>query len=264
MYYAALDATGSRHGHRQPVAAHVLRDGGRPAASGADAHADSHPRAGSGRHARRMSLKLERVHRLGRDQVVLRGDKLRVRGSVSPFVPGQRVTVRLYKGRSKLAAKSVLVKPAGANGAFLVSLKPRTGRLTVRASHRATPQQATFVAKPARVIGITPHASLGDRGPTVRLLQAASPTSATRSRAPAGSTRRPRAPSSPTARSGAGAGSGSPRATSIRGLLARRGAFKARYPGHGKHVEADLSRQVLVLLRGRKVDRIYSTSSGAA
>ena len=33
---------------------------------------------------------------------------------------------------------------------------------------------------------------------------------------------------------------------------------------HGKHVEADLSRQVLVLLRGGKVDRIYTTSSGKA
>jgi hypothetical protein len=50
----------------------------------------------------------------------------------------------------------------------------------------------------------------------------------------------------------------------IRGLLARRGAFKVRYPSHGKHVEADLSRQVLVLIRGRKVDRIYNTSSGKA
>ena len=118
-----------------------------------------------------MSLKLERVHRLGHDQVVLRGDKLRVRGTVAPFVAGQRVTVRLYKGRSKLAAKSVLVKPAGPNGTFLVSLKPGKGRLTVRASHRATPQQVTFIAKAKRVIGVTPFAAPGSSGPAVRLLQ---------------------------------------------------------------------------------------------
>ena len=36
----------------------------------------------------------------------------------------------------------------------------------------------------------------------------------------------------------------------FRGLLAGKGTFKAKYPCHGKHVEADLSRQVLALLRG--------------
>ena len=50
----------------------------------------------------------------------------------------------------------------------------------------------------------------------------------------------------------------------VRGLLARRGSFKARHPEHGKHVEVDLSRQVLALLRGGRVDRVYSVSSGKA
>ena len=50
----------------------------------------------------------------------------------------------------------------------------------------------------------------------------------------------------------------------VRGLLARRGSFKPKYPGHGKHVEVDLSRQVMALIRGRRVDRIYGVSSGKA
>ena len=50
----------------------------------------------------------------------------------------------------------------------------------------------------------------------------------------------------------------------VRGLLARRGSFKPKYPKHGKHVEVDLSRQVMVLMRGRRVDRIYGVSSGKA
>jgi lipoprotein-anchoring transpeptidase ErfK/SrfK len=41
------------------------------------------------------------------------------------------------------------------------------------------------------------------------------------------------------------------------------GYFKVRYPGHGKHIEADLSKQVMALMRGRKVERIYPVSSGA-
>jgi lipoprotein-anchoring transpeptidase ErfK/SrfK len=48
----------------------------------------------------------------------------------------------------------------------------------------------------------------------------------------------------------------------LRGLLAGRGTFKAKHPEHGKHVEADLSRQVLVLLNGARVHRIYTVSSG--
>jgi L,D-transpeptidase catalytic domain len=211
-----------------------------------------------------MSLKLERTHRLGRDRVVLRGHKLRVRGTVTPFVPGQRVTVRLYKGRSKLAAKSVLVKPAGPNGGFLVSLKPGQGRLTVKASHRATPQQVTFAAKAKRVIGVTPRASLGQSGPAVRLLQSRLANlryAVSRSgRFDDSTSRAVIAYRKIRGWSRIGVAS----SDVFRGLLAGKGAFKPRYPSHGKHVEADLSRQVMALMRGRRVDRIYTISSGKA
>jgi len=40
------------------------------------------------------------------------------------------------------------------------------------------------------------------------------------------------------------------------------GRFKVRYPKQGEHVEADLSLQVLALIRGSKVERIYPISSG--
>jgi peptidoglycan hydrolase-like protein with peptidoglycan-binding domain len=40
------------------------------------------------------------------------------------------------------------------------------------------------------------------------------------------------------------------------------GRFKVRHPDHGKHVEANLSLQVLALIRGSKVERIYPISSG--
>jgi lipoprotein-anchoring transpeptidase ErfK/SrfK len=49
----------------------------------------------------------------------------------------------------------------------------------------------------------------------------------------------------------------------VRGVLAGRGRFRVRHPRDGRHVEADLSRQVLALIDGRKVRRIYHTSSGA-
>ena len=46
--------------------------------------------------------------------------------------------------------------------------------------------------------------------------------------------------------------------------LARgKGGFKLKHPGAGKHVEADLSRQVMVLAKDGEVDEIYTISSGA-
>ena len=49
----------------------------------------------------------------------------------------------------------------------------------------------------------------------------------------------------------------------LRKVFRSSGTFKVRYPKHGKHVEADLSRQVLALIRGAKVQRIYPISSGS-
>ena len=50
----------------------------------------------------------------------------------------------------------------------------------------------------------------------------------------------------------------------IFGLLQRRaGAFRVRYPGDGRHVEADLARQVLAEIEpGGRVRQIYTMSSG--
>ena len=212
-----------------------------------------------------MSLKLERTHRLGHDRVVLRSDKLRVRGTVSPFVAGQRVTVRLTRGKKKLRTKSVRVRPAGPNGAFLVSFRPAEGRMTVRAAHKATAQQAGFAARPVRVTGIADHAGPGARGATVRLLQrrlAGLHYVVSRSgRFDAATSRAVIAYRK--VRGWSRIGVASPGV--IRGLLARRGRFKVRFPRHGKHVEADLSRQVMALIgRGGKVQRIYTVSSGKA
>ncbi len=43
-----------------------------------------------------------------------------------------------------------------------------------------------------------------------------------------------------------------------------KGAYKLKYPSAGKHVEADLSRQVLVLAQNGKPWRVYHTSSGTS
>src|SRR5215210_4435813 len=69
-----------------------------------------------------MSIKVENALRAGHDDVALRGDRVRIRGTVTPFVPGQRVVVRLYRGRAKVAARAAAVQPVPGrpNGAFVV------------------------------------------------------------------------------------------------------------------------------------------------
>src|SRR4051794_27549538 len=120
-----------------------------------------------------MSIKLERVVHAGHDDVALRGDRVNVRGTVAPYVAGQTVRVRVYRGGKRVATKAAAVQPvAGStNGGFVVSLRPPTGCLTVRASHRATAAQASMAAKARRVMVLVPRAAPGARGPIVRLLQ---------------------------------------------------------------------------------------------
>jgi len=48
----------------------------------------------------------------------------------------------------------------------------------------------------------------------------------------------------------------------VKRVLAGRGAYRVRHPGAGEHVEASLSKQVLVFARGGKPFAVYPVSSG--
>lgn len=50
----------------------------------------------------------------------------------------------------------------------------------------------------------------------------------------------------------------------VRRLVQGKGTFKLKHPKAGHHIEIDLSRQVMALADGRKVERIYHVSTGAA
>jgi hypothetical protein len=211
-----------------------------------------------------LALTLEKVG--GRNAAVLAGSRFRVRGTVTPFVAGQQVVVRFYRGERKLASRKVAVNPVagGARGQFVLGFaSKRPGRIVVRASHRATPEQGTMVAKGQGVDVLPLRAAPGSRGLAVRLLQ-----------------RRLGALGYVVGRAGTFDGrtaravlafrkvTGMARTTQasadVFGALARgKGRYKLRYPDHGRHIEADLSRQVIVLANGGKVERIYPTSSGA-
>lgn len=184
-----------------------------------------------------------------------------MRGTVRPFRPGQRVTVRVHRGKGKVARRSVEVRQVGTKdrGTFASTFRTGgTGRLVVRAVHAATPELATLRsgAVALRVVGAS-------GGPAVRLLQ----TGLDRlgyavSRSGRFDAATGRAVMAYRKVNGLRRTS-SPSKAILARVLRGRGAFRAKYPKAGRHLEADLSRQVLALLDGGRVVRTYSTSSGA-
>jgi peptidoglycan hydrolase-like protein with peptidoglycan-binding domain len=237
-----------------------------PAASGQEPSTPAPPPAPPPPQvAGQMKLTPERVG--GRSATVFAGATWRVRGVVEPYVPGQRVTVRFYRGRSKIKVKQVDVLPSatGQAGYFLVSFRTsKPGRVTVRASHRATPELGALTAHSRTVNVVALRAGYGSRGALVRQLQ-----------------RRLKAKRFVVAVTGvyddrtARAVMAFRKLSGLRRLptanrevfrrLARgAGTFRVRFPSHGRHVEASLGKQVLALIgRGGRVERIYPTSSGA-
>jgi hypothetical protein len=193
--------------------------------------------------------------------VALSKSKLRVAGRLTPAKKGETVVVRIYRGRRKLATKAVKV---GADGAFRLNLKlGGSASVVVRASHRATPALGTAVSK-ARKVDVLPRSvGPGARRTAIRLLQ----RHLARRGYVVGSRgsydgRTARAVLAFRKVSGLSRTSSADRSV-MRRLVRGGGRFKVRYPNHGKHIEADLSRQVIALIRGRKVERIYPTSSGS-
>jgi peptidoglycan hydrolase-like protein with peptidoglycan-binding domain len=210
-----------------------------------------------------LSLTLEKVN--GRSAAVLKGQRFRVRGTVRPYVAGQKVVVRFYRGDKKLASKSVTVKgkEGAASGSFVLGYTAKkAGHVTVRASHRATAALATMVAKGRGVDVLPLHASQGSKGLAVRLLQS-------KLKSLGYVTGQKGLYDGRTARAVLAFRKVTGMARTMyasedvfRKLAHGAGAYRVRFPKQGHHVEADLSLQVLALINGSKVERIYPISSG--
>jgi peptidoglycan hydrolase-like protein with peptidoglycan-binding domain len=215
--------------------------------------------------APKLSITTEQVNVSGGRASVLTGQQWRVRVVLKPFVAGQTAVVRFYRDGRKVRAAQLPLAPSptgqSAFGTFsYTSAKP--GRILIKATHFATPQLPTIKAKVVGVAVVRPSARPGSRGPVVRRLQG--------QLAKLGYVvGRPGLFDSRTARAVLAFRkvTGMARTTIASSDVFRRlarggGVFRVRFPSHGKHVEADLSRQVIALIRGSKVERIYPVSSG--
>jgi peptidoglycan hydrolase-like protein with peptidoglycan-binding domain len=193
------------------------------------------------------------------------GERIVVRGIMVPYVVGQKVALSIYRKGRRVLSRRLGVSDVG-NGAgqfHFAYASPHTGLVSVRAGHAATPQLDSFVAKQVSVRYEGSTFGIAARGPAVRALQDdlaglryAVPVNGYFDQATA------RAVLAFRKIAGLERVEGGVNARIFQ-LLQRTGGFHVRYPGDGNHVEADLSRQVLVEVeRGGRVRRIYTMSSG--
>ncbi len=193
-----------------------------------------------------------------------KGQRVRVRGRVRPYVAGQYVRIDLRRGGKTLATKVRRIRRARGNrGRFVVRFIVRAkGGHVVRARHRASARQRAFSAK-ERVRVLDNTAGLGSRGIRVLLLQRGLRRLGYGGVAVNGrfDPRTARAVLAFRKVNGLGRRTFANRFVFKR-VFERRGTFRLKYPKAGKHVEADLSRQVLVLAKAGRARRIYHMSSG--
>jgi hypothetical protein len=187
-----------------------------------------------------------------------------VRGTIAPYVAGQRVEVTFYLNGHELMTRNVAVKHGGGDfGTFTTSVVVREdGKYAVSAQHEANSQQGadSTVRKSWKVR--YPALHQGECNKVVKGFKQA------------------------LAKMGYVSGGGScfngrlgrevlayrkvnnmdrnqkASATVVKGAYAGKGGYHVKYPQAGEHAEVPLSKQVLVLTKGDKPFAIYPVSTG--
>jgi hypothetical protein len=189
-------------------------------------------------------------------------------GYVRPFVPDQEVRVWVAKANNEVVAKHQTIRrvPGKDQGSFKIRSKRliEDGAYRIRASKEASPNQEGFQAE-SKKVGISyPDLDPGMKNNDVNLFNALLSDQAyyTSNGSSYGS-------STSRAVLAFRKVNGMPRTFNatpaiFRSLANGNGGFKLKYPNAGKHVEADLSRQVMVLADNGKAKHIFHISSGAA
>jgi peptidoglycan hydrolase-like protein with peptidoglycan-binding domain len=221
------------------------------------------PAPGGGVPGGKLTLTLQHVG--GKPLFALLHQRIVVRGVVSPYVAGQQAQVSFYRDGRKVLVKTASIRAVG-NGAgqFHMSFASSDGGLVeARADHSATAAQGSFGARSPRVRYVSDAIGPGASGQSVRLLQSelaglhvAVPLSGVFEE---GTARALVAYRKMTNLARVGLAGRRVFAKLARG----QGAFHVRYRGDGRHVEANLAKQVLAEIEaGGRVHAIYPISSG--
>ena len=201
----------------------------------------------------------------GRTRYVAKGQRILVHGAVEPYVEGERYVVELRRRGRVVASRTVQASRDGNVGRFTARFKVRrAGGHAIRARHDASSNQGAFAANRRTFRSLAGGARRGSRGVRVRLLQRGLARLGFVTSRGGGFDDATRRAVLAFRKTNKMARTGRANAPVFRMLLEGRGAFRLRYPRAGKHVEVDISRQVLVLARGGKPERVYHASTGKA
>ena len=186
-----------------------------------------------------------------------------VSGTLAPFVAGEKVKVTFYLDGKILYARNLPVRKAGGKGVFETSIEVREGgKYAVAAKHVATPELGpdSTVRKSWKVSFPALHqGQCGDVVVGFKKAMRKMGYIANDGRCFGGKTARGvlayRKVNGMSRSMRAGAGL-------VGKAFAGKGGYEVRHPGAGEHVEAPLSKQVLVFTKGDKPFAIYPISSG--
>ena len=194
------------------------------------------------------------------------GNRFKLKGTLRPWAAGEKVTLILRRGDKTLKRKTVFVKQKkGANyGRFEMDHKlVKPGRYSVQAIKNPSENLGGSKDRTRTFKIRYPDLDPGNKNSTValfnRLLEAQGYVNDEGKKYDSATGRAVLAFHKVNGRKWTeNANPGD-----FKKLADGRGGYKLKYPGAGKHVETDLSRQVMVLAKGNKVDEIYHISSGA-
>jgi L,D-transpeptidase-like protein len=189
--------------------------------------------------------------------------KVPVTGTLTPFVAGEEVKVTFYLDGKILFTRNLPVSKAGGKGGFRTSIEVReNGKYAVAAKHVATPQLGAdgTVRKSWKVSFPALHqGQCGDVVVGFKKAMRKMGYIANSGRCFGGKTGRGvlayRKVNGMARSMRAGAGL-------VKKAFSGKGGYEVRHPGAGEHVEAPLSKQVLVFAKGDKPFAIYPISSG--
>ena len=188
----------------------------------------------------------------------------RVNGVVSRYVPGQHVELHVFRNGVRVVTRTLAIRHEGGHGVFAARLRiGGIGHLTVRSIHAATSRQAAMVSRAFSLWQVAPAVSPDGHSYAARILQyqlakahfvvgapgvydVQTQWAVMAFRKLAGLDRTFVAD-----------------ASVFQALAAHAGTFAIRYPENGRHIEADLTHQVIALIGANGViERIYAISSG--
>jgi hypothetical protein len=197
-------------------------------------------------------------------RAVITGATWQVKGVVARWGAHEHVVLHVFRNGVRVVSRTLKVRRQGRHGAFSASLRVGgIGRLTVRAILDATAAQGRRVSAPFSLWLVAPQAQPGQRSYSVRILQhelgalhyvVGAPgvyddqtqQAVMAFRKMTGLVRNFVADPSV-----------------FSALAAGEGSFAIRYPSFGRHVEADLTHQVLALIGADgAVHALYQLSSG--